>query len=324
MEGKTTNRPPLAPLLKGRNWGWLFLILSLLPVVVRAEAERSEVPLADPYILLEDGVYYAYGTHSADGIECYTSQDLYTWKLEGLALDKRNTTEDHWFWAPEVYHIGNRYIMYYSANEHLYAATSDSPKGPFRQVGSYQMESLLGDEKCIDSHVFFDKDGTAWLFFVRFSDGNAIWQCQLGEDYITPVEGTLRLCFSASQPWELIQARVNEGPNIIKHKKRYYLTYSGNDYQSKEYAVGYATSRKAEGPWKKYADNPILLRREGLVGTGHHSIFTDKEGRQRIVFHAHYSNAKIHPRLMYIGFLRFNGSRLEIGDEPVVSPLLAK
>ena len=309
--------------LDGKGPQWVFLFLLLSPILSWAGVEMSEVPLADPYILLEDGVYYAYGTHSADGIECYTSHDLKTWKLEGLALDKKHTTEDHWFWAPEVYHIGDKYIMYYSANEHLYAATASSPKGPFRQVGSLQMEPLLGDEKCIDSHVFFDKDGTAWLFFVRFSDGNAIWQCQLGPDYITPLEGTLRLCFAASQPWELIQAKVNEGPNVIKHKKRYYLTYSGNDYQSQEYAVGYATSRKAEGPWEKYGSNPILLRHKGLVGTGHHSIFKDHEGHLRIVFHAHHSNEQIHPRMMYIGSLRFSHSRLEVADDAIISPVLA-
>jgi beta-xylosidase len=76
-----------------------------------------------------------------------------------------NTTETRWFWAPEVYRLNGKYIMYYSANEHLYAATADSPTGPFKQVGTYQMNNLLGDEKCIDSSVFFDDDGTAYLTF---------------------------------------------------------------------------------------------------------------------------------------------------------------
>ncbi|MGN1256591.1 MAG: family 43 glycosylhydrolase, partial [Bacteroidaceae bacterium] len=112
------------------------------PIV--AQSDKSQVPLADPYILLEDGTYYAYGTYDADGIRCYSSTDLKYWRYRGLALSKSNTTENRWFWAPEVYHVGNRYIMYYSANEHLYAATSLKPTGPFRQVGSYQMGTLLG------------------------------------------------------------------------------------------------------------------------------------------------------------------------------------
>ena len=298
----------------------LFLML-LPPLSLRAEGGKSQVPLADPYILLDGGKYYAYGTHDGDGIHCYSSDDLRSWKDEGQALNKSNTTETQWFWAPEVYHIGDRYIMYYSANEHLYAATAASPKGPFKQVGTYQMNSLLGSEKCIDSSVFFDDNGTAWLFFVRFTDGNCIWQCRLGDDYITPVAGTLKKCFAASQSWELKMGRVNEGPNVVKYNRRYFLTYSGNDYQSQDYGVGYATcSNISTGTWTKYASNPILRRREELVGTGHHSLFTDKEGILRIVFHAHNSTSAVHNRLMYIGTMQLIGTRLVMTDDPIIRP----
>ena len=61
------------------------------------------------------------------------------------------------------------------------------------------MNNLLGSEKCIDSHVFFDDDGKAYIFFVRFTDGNCIWQAELDRDYITPKESTLRKCFAVSQ-----------------------------------------------------------------------------------------------------------------------------
>ena len=298
--------------------------LLLLSSLAQAEGGKSQVPLADPYILLDGNTYYAYGTNDANGIRCYTSDDLRTWKYEGLALNKTNTTETRWFWAPEVYHVKGQYIMYYSANEHLYAATASSPKGPFKQVGSYQMESLIGDEKCIDSHVFIDEDSTAYVFFVRFTDGNCIWQAKLSDDFITPVSGTLRKCFAASQSWELKMGRVNEGPNIIKHNRRYYLTYSGNDYQSQDYAVGYATTTNiANGTWTKNSNNPILRRWDDLVGTGHHSLFYDKEGLLRIVFHAHNSTEKIHDRLMYIGTMQFRSSNLVMLNDPIIRPTLS-
>lgn len=301
----------------------ILLALIFFSMPLRAEGGKSQVPLADPYILLDGDKYYAYGTHDGDGIRCYSSDDLRSWRDEGQALNKANTSETQWFWAPEVYHVGDRYIMYYSANEHLYAATATSPKGPFKQVGTYQMNSLLGSEKCIDSSVFFDDNGTAWLFFVRFTDGNCIWQCQLADDYITPVAGTLKKCFAASQSWELKMGRINEGPNVVKYNRRYFLTYSGNDYQSQDYGVGYATcSNLSTGTWTKYASNPILRRREELVGTGHHSIFTDKEGILRIVFHAHNSASTIHSRLMYIGTMQFVGTRLMMTDDPIIRPTL--
>ena len=304
----------------------LFALCSflLLPLFALAEGGKSQVPLADPYILLEGDTYYAYGTNDADGIRCYTSNDLRVWKYEGLALHKNNTTETKWFWAPEVYHVKGKYIMYYSANEHLYAATANSPKGPFVQVGTYQMNDLIGDEKCIDSHVFIDTDSTAYIFFVRFTDGNCIWQAKLSDDFITPIAGTLRKCFAVSQNWENKMGRVNEGPNVIKHGRRYFLTYSGNDYQSQDYAVGYAyTSNIASGNWTKYAQNPILRRWDDLVGTGHHSLFYDKDSVLRIVFHAHNSKETIHPRLMYIGTMQLRSNSLVMLNDPIIRPTLS-
>ena len=302
----------------------LLSLLLIVPLHIFAEGGKSQIPLADPYILLDGDTYYAYGTNDANGIRCYTSDDLRVWKYEGLALNKTNTTETRWFWAPEVYHIGDKYIMYYSANEHLYAATATSPKGPFKQVGSYQMEKLIGSEKCIDSHVFIDEDSTAYIFFVRFTDGNCIWQAKLSDDFITPVEGTLRKCFAASQSWELKMGRINEGPNIIKQGRRYYLTYSGNHYESQDYAVGYAyTTNIATGTWTKYTNNPILRRWDDLVGTGHHSLFYDKEGALRIVFHTHNSTEAIGPRLMYIGTMQFRNNNLVMLNDPIIRPTLS-
>ena len=308
-------------MIKGKIVSFILLLLPALPLW--AEGGKSQIELADPYILLDGGKYYAYGTRDDNGIRCYSSDDLRSWKYEGLALHKDNTTESIFFWAPEVYHLGDKYYMYYSANQRLFVATGDSPTGPFKQVGGYQMQNLLGDENCIDSHVFFNDDGTVWIFFVRFNDNICIWQCRLAEDYITPVEGTLRKCIAGSQQWEQMEGRVNEGPNVIKYRNNYYLTYSGNGYESQNYAVGYATTRNiSRGEWTKYSGNPILCRRDELVGTGHHSIFTDKEGNLRIVFHAHNSTQSVHHRLMYIGTLQFSGSTLSLTNDPIIRPTL--
>ena len=220
-----------------------------------------------------------------------------------------------WFWAPEVYHKNGRYYMYYSANEHLYVAVANSPLGPFRQQGTRMMQSLLGDEKCIDSSVFFDDDGSAWLFFVRFTDGNCIWRCRLDSNLMTPVAGTLRECIHVTEPWEGRLGRVCEGPFVIKHGGQYYLTYSANDYQSQDYAVGYATAPTIDAVWTKSEKNPILHRWNGLAGCGHHSLFTDHDGQLRIVFHSHFSHTKIHPRLMHIATATFIQGRLTIGNQ---------
>jgi beta-xylosidase len=292
-----------------------------------AEAPKSIVTLADPYILLDGDTYSAYGTGEADGTAVWTSTDLQGWtRHPQLALHRQHTTETQWFWAPEVYKKNGQYYMYYSANEHLYVATATSPTGPFQQVGACMTQALLGDEKCIDSSVFFDDDGQAWLFFVRFTDGNCIWMCQLADDLTTLRAETLSKCINVSQTWEDKLGRVNEGPFVLKHGGIYYLTYSGNDFRSHDYGVGYAMTRTltpangAPPTWSKYSGNPIVHRVEGLYGTGHHSFFTDKEGRLRIVFHAHDSETEVYPRRMYIGTMQFAGNKLQLTADPLIRP----
>ncbi|MGM9842973.1 MAG: family 43 glycosylhydrolase, partial [Muribaculaceae bacterium] len=283
-----------------------------LTFFANAEWRKSQVNFADPYVLLDGDYYYAYGTNHGDGIEVWRSKDLIGWEYKGLALHKDNCTEKQWFWAPEVYHKNGKYYMYFSANEHLFVATADSPTGPFYQQGGYQVQNILGSEKCIDSHVFFDDDGSAWLFFVRFTDGNCIWSCKLSGDLITPVSGTLKKCINVTQSWEQVLGRVTEGPNVVKHNGIYYLTYSANDYTSHSYAVGYATSSSiGSGSWSKYSGNPILKNMEDLVGCGHHTLFYDKNGNFKIAYHAHYSTSSIHPRQLYIGDMYFNGNTLQ-------------
>lgn len=304
----------------------LFLIMlsvALMSLTVKAQKNMSEVPLADPYILLDNGVYYAYGTHDGDGIRCYSSVDLENWKDEGQALNCANTIEKGYFWAPEVYHKNGHYIMYFSGYMHLSVAVADSPKGPFKQVGGYQMEKLIGDERCIDSHLFIDDNGRAYVFFVRFTDGNCVWMAELEDDYITPKEGTLRFCFAVSQEWESKLYRVDEGPFMLKVGKKYFLTFSGNGYESQDYGVGFATTKDLDkGEWVKDASNPFLCRIEDLVGTGHHSFFYDKDGKLRIVFHAHESTEKIGTRMMYVGTVKATPKGLTMTKDPIIRPKL--
>ena len=185
------------------------------------------------------------------------------------------------------------------------------------------LESLIGDEKCIDSTVYTDEDGRMYLFFVRFTDGNVIWSCDLADDGLTPAEGTsLRRIVSATSQWERRLGKVAEGPFVLHHDDKYYLTYSANDYQSPWYGIGYATSSIIQRGWSKYRDNPIIQNVEGLFGTGHHSFFTDKEGRLRIVFHAHHGSNVIHPRLMYIGTMAFEDGILTLTSDSIVRPRL--
>lgn len=282
----------------------LLIAARFFPEVVHAQ---KPVPLGDPFIMLFDGKYYAYGTHAPDGIAVFVSDDLKSWEVpaaarNGLALHKDDVWNDHWFWAPEVYYINGKFYMYFSADEHICVATADSPLGPFKQKIK---KPMIEDEKCIDNSLFIDDNGKAYLSFVRFTDGNAIWIAELEDDLTTVKKETMTPCLHVSQEWETVWPRVNEGSFIIKHNNKYFMTYSANSYESQLYGVGFATADHVMGPWKKYAMNPILQQPGELVGVGHSALFRDKNGELRIVFHAHNSKQKIHPRTMHIGTVKF-------------------
>ena len=104
------------------------------------------------------------------------------------------------------------------------------------------------------------------------------------------------------------------------------MTYSASSYDSTCDGLGCDTVTDIMGEWAKYDENTLLQNPGGLVGVGHSAMFTDKEGKLRIVFHAHKDKSNIHPRAMYIGTVNFenvNGTdRMRISKEYITPKLL--
>lgn len=276
-------------------------ILGLMPSPARqvGEAVEGQLLLADPFLLKDGGWYYIYGTHAADGIVVYRSKDLKSWSnrcgnaKNALALHKDDVWGDKMFWAPEVYKVGDRYLMTYSCEEHICYAESSSPMGPFVQRVH---QPYLPQEKGIDSSIFIDDDGRAYMFWVRFTNGNAIWVAEMSDDLRhVKLETARHLLDAAEGTWEYQMGRVVEGPTVMKLGHKYYLTYSANDYRSQDYGVGLAVADNPMGPYKRYEGNPILYRHMGRYGTGHHALFRGRH-RDYIIYHAHHSATRIHQR----------------------------
>ncbi|NDV78136.1 1,4-beta-xylanase [Dysgonomonas sp. 511] len=295
----------------------------LLSLCISCDDDKSDfefhapIPLGDPFILLHDGTYYAYGTSSPDGIVVFTSDDLKLWKQQTeLALHKDNSWGNQWFWAPEVYYIESekKFYMYYSVEERIAVATSDSPLGPFVQ----EAKAPLLSEGSIDASLFIDDDGQAYLFYNKFNWGNVIWVAKLNDDLQTLDLNTQTECIRVSQEWEREAGLVNEGAFVIKHNGLYYLTYSANDYRSHNYGIGYATATSPMGPWTKYEGNPILQQPSDLKGVGHSAMFSDKQDNLRIVFHAHFDATQVLPRFMHIANVSFTN------DNPAIMTISEK
>lgn len=273
---------------------------------------ETNVFLGDPFVLLDDGTYYMYGTgqNSDTGIEVYKSDNLRDWigpvgATGGFALHEDDVYGERWFWAPEVYRIGDTYYMFFSVEEHMAIAVSDSPLGPFVQ----ENPSVLREEKSIDHHLFVDDDGTQYLYFANFKEGLEIWGAEINDDFSSIKEETLTKIISKSQDWEMSRKEpvgtVNEGPYVIKKDDGYYMTYSANHYASPDYGIGLAYADQPLGEWTKSDQNPVIQNPDGLVGTGHSAFFRDKEGELYIVYHTHFSTDEVHPRKVYMNKARF-------------------
>ena len=281
----------------------------------KVSVESDRLPIADPYVMLYNNKYYAYGTGGTtkgEGFACFSSDDLKNWKREGQALSAADSYGKWGFWAPEVYYIESKkkFYMFYSVEEHVCVATSDSPLGPFVQ----DEKKPIREEKGVDTSVFFDEDGKAYLYFVRFTNGNVIWCAELKDNLKEIKEETLTQCVEATEPWELVFGKVAEGPSIVKQGGLYYMFYSANDFRSQDYAVGYATSDSPFGPWRKSEKNPLLHKVEELVGTGHGAPFLDRSGGYRYIFHAHKSRTEVNQRNSYIIDMYLAGKeRVSIG-----------
>jgi beta-xylosidase len=145
-----------------------------------------DVQFGDPYVLYTGGTYYMYGTGGgADkGFAAYSSKDLVNWKGEGQVYFYNNPngwsdTATAWggaYWAPEVYEVGGKYYLFYSAqwkvnparemeNFRIGVAVADGPTGPFIDLA----DSPIFDPgyPIIDANVFFDTNGKVYLYYSR-------------------------------------------------------------------------------------------------------------------------------------------------------------
>lgn len=259
-----------------------------------------DVHAADPGVLYHNGTYYLYCTCAPVGYYVHTSKDLVHWTNEGYCIESAWGLT-RWYWAPEVVERNGKFYMIMSVDEHIGIASADSPKGPFVPQPNWIFSHS------IDGHIFIDDDGRAYLYYVSWREGKeyGIYAMELNSDMVTPKYETETLILKPETAWETSEGRVTEGPFMLKHKGKYYLTYSAPGYTSHNYGIGYAVSDTPLGKFVRYGENPILSYTSVFHGPGHHSFTTNEAGDLIIVYHVHQAPGKVHPRKVCIDRARF-------------------
>jgi beta-xylosidase len=277
----------------------------------------------DPAVMLVGRTYYAYATNSVAGnIQIVDSTDLRHWTAIGNALPSlpawaaANNT-----WAPSVAMIGGNFVLYYAADvaggtqECISVATASQPQGPFSDTSTAPLECQKSLGGSIDPAAFIDTNGTPYLVWKSGGPGSSqIWSEQLnasGTAFVTGANPSALLV--PDQPWE---SGTVEAPDLVAAGGQYYLFYSGNNWNTANYAVGVATCTGPLGPCTDATPSPILSNGRGVAGPGGEWVFADTSGNFWMAFHAWAPGAVGFPnsRDLYLRRLAFTG----------VGPVVAK
>ncbi len=305
----------------------------------------------DPHVIREGDTYYAYATTgSGKNLQSATSKDLVSWTLLDDPLPKLaswsgltplfSETPHMATWAPAAAKIDGKFVLYYTTpaldtprpdgvpSQCIGVAVSDSPDGPFVDSSKAPIVCQADLGGSIDSTYFLDENGKQYLIWKN--DGNCCGtDTRFFIQELTPNGLALRgeptdMGVDNDTTWERF---VIEAPTLIRHEGTYYLFFSGNDFASAAYAVGYATSDKVTGPYTDAEENPILKTvRNVVAGPGHQSIVTDRDGDLWMTYHAwdvkHIGYQNGGRRAMWIDELVFEGDRAvvrgpDVGPQPI-------
>jgi hypothetical protein len=198
------------------------------------------------------------------------------------------------YWAPDLEHVGDQYLLYYSARlrggrRHCIGlAISDSPDGGFRDLGAPLIDEPPAG--VIDPALLRVGD-QLFLFYKREGNPSVIVGRPLSADGLQVAGPEVELLHSRPAGWE---HGVVEGPAPIELGNVTYLLYSEGHYYSPGYAEGEAVLApdpldpySPAGPlglFTRVSTSPVLHRGGPWVGTAGGTIVVD--GSQLLIAYA--------------------------------------
>lgn len=202
--------------------------------------------------------------------------------------DKRGVKDANGEYVDAYPHYYAKYLLFDPAE---YKAFSDAN-------GGRRGELYGGYEGGIDPHPYVDEDGTKYLFWVDSTASDRLSVVKM-DNWLKPDWSTATVLtyhnyytvadWKAEQTrqtvehvsYELEDVTINEGPTVLKHNGKYYLTFSVGSYKDSSYQVAQAVADSVMGPYRKLteAEGGVVMSggtsgSQEISGTGHHTFVT--------------------------------------------------
>ncbi len=269
----------------------------------------QEINIRDPFVLLDGGTYYLYGTRGATcwgkatGFDVYTGSDLFQWDGPFPCFENDGTFwADRNYWAPEVHIREDKYYMFASfKSETRRRGTAilraDSPLGPFLPWSDGPVTPA--EWECLDGTYYADEEGKPWMAFchewLQAGDGE-IWAMRLSED-LRKAAGEPRLLFRASEAEWAVEMRHSSGKTgYVTDGPFFWRTDDGkllclwSSFSVEGYTQAVAVSDTG-GIDSHFSQRKPLFMKNG----GHGMLFKTKENQTMLALHQPNEHLKEHP-----------------------------
>jgi arabinan endo-1,5-alpha-L-arabinosidase len=201
------------------------------------------------------------------------------------------------YWAPDVIHIGDRYLLYYSVSvfgkktSAIGLATNatldpDDPKFGWHDEGAVISCDGRQDYNTIDPGILLDRDNKLWLVFGSYWSGIKLIE-------LDPTTG--KRIAPDSPMYALAHAKDIEASYIYRHGDDYFLFVNWGQCcrgVNSTYNIRVGRSKKVTGPYLD-KDGKDMMEGGGslfagtdgaFIGPGHAAIL-EKDGKQWMSMH---------------------------------------
>lgn len=278
----------------------------------------------DPAAMVDGDTVYLYTGHDVatgdsyviDGWICYSTKDLLNWKYEGEIMSSKDIS---WAnvadsaWAAQTVNHNGKYYFYYctwdktakasskikAGEQSIGVAVSDSPTGPFKDLGKPIVSGEVTDFGT-ESSEWNDIDPTVWIEkddkgeehrYLAWGNGN-YYICELNDDMISVKDqnGDGKITGGTStKTADVIQktsvTSYTEAPWLYRRQDangnyygQYYLFYASGWREGMSYAT---TDDLLNGEWSEGKE----IARPNVTSNTNHMAVIDFKGKTYFIYH---------------------------------------